>query len=189
MRTAKTLIRVGGCPGWYESLLGAQSFCWFCHEAAQMHSCCMLNAFLKLFAYTWQRCAKKTHTPFFLKGPLWHLSCDMTKPKPTMWLCAQRRLRSAWASAQSDQSLLCAQWVAKDRSFLHANSEDSDQTGRMPRLIWVFAGRTLPLLVLSWRGSFLRLFASTWQGCAKTHTLLLSKRSTLTFALGSYKGR
>ena len=26
--------------------------------------------------------------------------------KPTMWLCAQHRLRSAWASAQSDQSLL-----------------------------------------------------------------------------------
>ena len=29
----------------------------------------------------------------------------------------------------------CAQWVAKDPSFLHAHSEDSDQTGRMPRLI------------------------------------------------------
>ena len=27
--------------------------------------------------------------------------------KPTKWLCAQRRLRSAWASAQSDQSLHC----------------------------------------------------------------------------------
>ena len=28
--------------------------------------------------------------------------------KPTMWFCAQRRLRSAWAStAQSDQSLRC----------------------------------------------------------------------------------
>ena len=27
--------------------------------------------------------------------------------KQTMWLCAQRRLRSAWASAQSDQSLRC----------------------------------------------------------------------------------
>ena len=25
--------------------------------------------------------------------------------KPTMWLCAQRRLRSAWVSAESDQSL------------------------------------------------------------------------------------
>ena len=51
-------------------------------------------------------------------------------------MCAQRRLRSAWASAQSDQSLRCAlNWVAKDPSFLQADSEDSDQTGRMPRLI------------------------------------------------------
>ena len=47
---------------------------------------------------------------------------------------------------------LCAQWVAKDPSFLHADSEDSDQTGRMPRLIWVFAGCTLILLVLSCHG-------------------------------------
>ena len=27
--------------------------------------------------------------------------------KQTKWLCAQRGLRSAWASAQSDQSLCC----------------------------------------------------------------------------------
>ena len=47
-------------------------------------------------------------------------------------MCAQQRLRSAWASAQSS---LCAQWVAKDLSFLHADREDSNQTGRMPRLI------------------------------------------------------
>ena len=33
---AKTLIRLGGCPGWSESLLGAHSLCWFCHEAAHM---------------------------------------------------------------------------------------------------------------------------------------------------------
>ena len=46
-------------------------------------------------------------------------------------------IRPVWS-----ESLLCTQWVAKDPSFLHANSEDSDQTGRMPRLIWVFAGRT-----------------------------------------------
>ena len=62
--------------------------------------------------------------------------------KPTKWLCAQRRLSSALASAQSDQSSLCVQWVAKNTSFPHADSEDSDQTGRMPRLIWGFAGRT-----------------------------------------------
>ena len=56
-------------------------------------------------------------------------------------MCAQQRLRSAWASVQSDQSSLCAQWVAKDPSFVHADSEDSE-TGWMPRLIWVFAGHT-----------------------------------------------
>ena len=52
------------------------------------------------------------------------------------------------------ESSLCAQSIAKDPSFLHADSEDSDQTGRMPRLIWVFAVRTLILLVLSWGGSY-----------------------------------
>ena len=34
------------------------------------------------------------------------------------------------------------------------HSEDSDQTGRMPRLIWVLAGCTLILLVLSCCGSY-----------------------------------
>ena len=41
-------------------------------------------------------------------------------------------------------------WVL---SYPRTHSEDSDQTGRMPRLIWVFSGRTATLLVLSWGGS------------------------------------
>ena len=36
---------------------------------------------------------------------------------------------------------LYTQWVAKDPTLLLADSEDSDQTGLMPRLICVFAGR------------------------------------------------
>ena len=51
-------------------------------------------------------------------------------------------------------SSLHTQWVAKDPRFLHADSKDSDQTGRMPRLIWVFLGTHAILLVLSWGGSF-----------------------------------
>ena len=39
-----------------------------------------------------------------------------------------------------------------------AHSEDSYQTGRMPRLICVFAGRTVIVLVLSWGGQMLVLF-------------------------------
>ena len=53
--------------------------------------------------------------------------------------------------AQQDSSL-CTQWVAKDPSFIHADSEDSDQTGRMPSVIWVFAGRTFHFVgfVMRW---------------------------------------
>ena len=58
-------------------------------------------------------------------------------------------IRPVWS-----ESSLCAQRVAKDPKFLHADSEDADQTGQMPWLIWVFAGRTLILLVLSCRGSY-----------------------------------
>ena len=32
----KTLIRLGRCPSWSESLLGAHSLCWFCHVLAHM---------------------------------------------------------------------------------------------------------------------------------------------------------
>ena len=98
-------------------------------------------------------CTFKFHSPFLSCRKWNNKKMSRLVTKPTKWLCAQRRLRSTWASVQSDQSSLCAQWVAKDPCFFHANSEDSDQTGRMPRLICVFAGRTLTLLVLSRGGS------------------------------------
>ena len=55
-----------------------------------------------------RNCHKNLYT--FVSCVMWlvpclFLSCLMTKP--TKWLCAQRRLRSAWASTQSDQSLHC----------------------------------------------------------------------------------
>ena len=63
------------------------------------------------------------------------------------------KTRSAWASAQSDQSSLSAGRYLGSLATHWAYSEDPDQSRRMPRLIWVFAGRTLVLLVLSCRGS------------------------------------
>ena len=69
-----------------------------------------------------------------------HLSRLVTKP--TKWHVRPAKtqisldIRSVWS-----ESLLCAQWVAKDPMFLLADSEYSDQTRRMPRLIWIFAGR------------------------------------------------
>ena len=67
--------------------------------------------------------------------------------------------------AQPDQSSLCTQWVAKDPSFLHGDSEDSDQTGRMPRLIRVFAVGTAIFLVLSCPGS------NDWQRKSKNQSV------------------
>ena len=49
-------------------------------------------------------------------------------------------------------------WVAKDPSFLHADSKDSDQIGRLR----VFAGRTVTLLVLSWGGSHVVCLTINW---------------------------
>ena len=40
------------------------------------------------------------------------------------------------------ESSLCALKIAKGPRFLHADNKDSDQTGRMPRQIWVFNGCT-----------------------------------------------
>ena len=68
--------------------------------------------------------------------------------KPTKWHVHPAKtqislgVRPVWSV-----SSLCAPRVAKGPSFLHADSEDSDQTGRMPRLIWVFAGRTSHFVV------------------------------------------
>ena len=75
----------------------------------------------------------------------------------TKWMCAQRRLRSEWASAQSDQSLLCIQWLAKDPSFLQADSQDwsdwadtqADLSLRWVHMQFCWFCRTLAQIILS----------------------------------------
>ena len=59
--------------------------------------------------------------------------------KPTKWVCAQRRLRLAWASPLSAKRRLWSDWA---------------DAQAVPRLIWVFAGRTATLLVWSRSGSY-----------------------------------
>ena len=57
MWTAKTLIRLGGCPVWSVSSLGALSFCWFCHEAAHLLYLFSLKRIITeriLFCFLWR---------------------------------------------------------------------------------------------------------------------------------------
>ena len=58
-------------------------------------------------------------------------------------------------SEDSDQPLLSTWRKLGSLAIKWVHGEDSDQTVRMPRLIWVFAGRTATLLVLSRGGSFM----------------------------------
>ena len=74
--------------------------------------------------------------------------------KRTIISCIWVYLYSAYSlSAWRKLGSLATHWA-------HSEDSDSDQTEWMPRLIWVFAGRTLILLVLSCHGSYV---VSTWQ--------------------------
>ena len=83
-----------------------------------------------------------------------HMSRLMTKPTKRHVRQAKTQISLGIRPVGSESSLsawrnlgsLATQW---------GHSENSDQTGWMPRLIWVFAGRTVVLLVLSCRGSYM----------------------------------
>ena len=108
MRTAKTLIRLGGCPGWCKSSLGAHSFYWFCHVAAHMLMVMIpLLAALNITAnstvvYIWAVTRQNQQC-----GCAPSKDSDQPGHPPSLSypLSAQRRLWSDWTDAQADLSL------------------------------------------------------------------------------------
>ena len=124
MRTAKTLIRLGECPGWSESSLGTHSFCWFCHVTAQpnfvkllssscpfmyMHSTEEIQCMLidKLISFMMTKLKKLLEWCTLYKGlfhPVWSVvfqrrfgSLTPNKVHSKVW--------SDWVDAQADLSL------------------------------------------------------------------------------------
>ena len=99
----------------------------------------------------------------FQSNPTSYLSRLMTKPTKLHVRPAKTRIslgiRPVWsvfAVRMKNAWVLIYPLSAQRRS---------DQTGRMPRLIWVFAGRTVILLVLSWGGSIVSLTWSVFVYC------------------------
>ena len=134
----RRLVRLGGCQDWSESSLGSHSFCWFCHVAAHIsRTNCghteTLNTTMEIMSYINEPRHDKTNK-ISVRPAKTQISLDI---RP-VWSVSSL---STWRNLGS----LATHW---------AHSKDSDQTGRMPRMIWVFAGRTLSLLVLSCRGSY-----------------------------------
>ena len=129
------------------------------------HSACI---FLMHYSIVKSHCSKfRIITAIFLCVPIlfwFYINEDLSRlmTQPTKWYVRPAKTQiSLGIWPVWSESSLCAQWVAKEPSFLHADSEDSDQTGRMPRLIWVFTGRPVILLVLSWGGSFFQYWQRT----------------------------
>ena len=89
-------------------------------------------------------CKKKSFEP--PRDKINKMICAPTKTQISLGICL------VWS-----ESSPCALRIAKGPMFLHADSEDSDQTGRMPRLIWTIDGRTghfvdFVMLRLIWYG-------------------------------------
>ena len=69
----------------------------------------------------------------------------------------QPGIRPVWS-----ESSLCAQWVAKDPSFLYAYSDYSDQTRRMLRLIFVARTCHFVGFVMRWLSCPVEVSKSSW---------------------------
>ena len=117
MRTAKTLNRLGGCPGWSESSLDAEVI-------LLVLSCVGSFTFSSPFytiSYTNTRSLDKIVTCI-----IWTASSEFV----TYRLCEQRRFRRACASAQSRQNLRC--------SLIQAvNQEEPSDRKPDPRSLWM----------------------------------------------------
>ena len=107
MQTAKTLIRLGRCPGWSESSLGHMAICWFCYKAI------IKKPIYAVYKKQWCRsaCASRpSDQHLYCSLPRQYNTCScymshiMTKP---FAICEQQRCRSACAFPQSDQCLSC----------------------------------------------------------------------------------
>ena len=111
MRTTKTLFRLLRCAEWFDSSLGA-------HVTRYVFSCCG-SFFVKKTSRDSQ------FITVYRRGVLRKFSKEMEPQRQETYLltmCSQRRLSSACASAQSDQSIRCAHeetvhlWLSNMRS-------------------------------------------------------------------------
>ena len=109
----------------------------------------------------------RVYTIYHFEGIFWchysklkphcsNLSRSMTKSTISPVHPAKTQISLGICPVWSELSL-CAHCVAKDPSFLQADSEDSEETGQMPRLIWVFDGRKAHFVGFSHEAAHFRI--------------------------------
>ena len=95
-------------------------FCFFCSSLSYL--------FISTWSLSWE--ASRQDCSIVKWAASWQNEQNGVRPAKTQ---INLGIRPIWS-----ESLLCT----KDPRCLHVDSKDSDQTGWMPRLIWVFAERT-----------------------------------------------
>ena len=166
----KTLASFCSWAGWFVSYPVRNPKDRFSHDEAPIY-------FYLLTAWSRMHCVHDCK--YWLWYELWHDQTNKMSVRPAKTQISLG-IRPVW----SESSL--SAWRKLGSLATHeAHSEDSDQSGRMPRLIWVFAGRTVTLFVLSCRGSYAMVSVLTEAGlkhlfvcCAPTYPpkLALPKR-------------
>ena len=70
-----------------------------------------------------------------------NMKIEQRHDKTNKMICTPSEDRSVWASTQSDQSFRCPPDATLGPKLPTERTAKTDQTWRMPRFIWVFAGR------------------------------------------------
>ena len=112
-----------------------------CFKACEMQmEILWLFPFLtRVFRTQWSKIKLAT---VYTQTQIWHIWTSSWQNQQND-LYAKRRPRSAWAMIRPVWSEFsqCTQWISEDPMLLRVDREDSEQTGRMPRLIWAFVRR------------------------------------------------
>ena len=96
-------IRLGRCPGWSESLLGAQSLRWFCHVPAQMSQITRKGTRVLCGL-----CSFKRACAAFQRG---QISGSLSEASSTRFYCVCKQQR-LWRDCPDVQALVGLHWCA-----------------------------------------------------------------------------
>ena len=122
-----------------------------CEELAKLQSSCLYIEIEQIFMFCdenfvmTEMILSVRHSNFFLRT--WTVGPQHDKTSKMSVRPAKTQICPVW----SESLLALSGWLSTQAFYML--TAKTDQTGRMPRLIWVFAGRTAILLVLSWGSS------------------------------------
>ena len=111
------------------------------------------------------QCNKTCYAPMLHCLQIIHSYWIRRTTKPTKWHVRPAKTQISLSIHPVWSVFAVRSMGSKDPNFLHADSEDSDQTGWILRLIWVFDGRTCHFVGFVMRRLIFKKFCSLYYCC------------------------